>query len=357
MVILLIARRGWEQMDASELKTLLRRLSADGASFKIPEKLTALVEAFQNLMGSPTEPTYQIAVSEALAGLKKAFVAMESWYDPTLTKQIDQIGASPYFSSRFYREIDESIAQNTMTPAVTQQLISERADQYTKYVALITRVHLGMGQLEIGFRIPREIFSNELDGLVDELRAVRRIIRAFSEATTGAAEPIEVHRISSTDPIFFFGLAVTTIIAIGNVVTWSLNTWGKLEEIRKVRIDAKKLPVFSEKEIDDLFSSKIDQAVDEAIDQKVAELLGNRVTEVGRAQEQKTDLTWACKALVARIERGMTVEIKFLPPEPLTKENEENETLKPFRQLDAIRDKLAFPEPDKTPVIALPKAS
>jgi hypothetical protein len=39
-------------------------------------------------------------------------------------------------------------------------------------------------------------------------------------------------------------------------VTWALNTWKQVEDIRKVRAETRKLPAFSEKEVEEIASLK-----------------------------------------------------------------------------------------------------
>ena len=74
------------------------------------------------------------------------------------------------------------------------------------------------GEAEIGFRLPRQLFEDNLDGLIGELPEIRFIVRAFSEASTGSAEPIIVKQIPTTEPIFFFGMSVSTVVAVGKAV-------------------------------------------------------------------------------------------------------------------------------------------
>jgi hypothetical protein len=95
------------------------------------------------------------------------------------------------------------------------------------------------------------------------LDVVKNIIRAFSEAATGSVEPIEVRQISTSDPLFFFGMAPKTIAMIGAAVTWALSTWKQAEEIRNIRAETEKIPAFKDDPIEKLFAYKIKQQVEQ----------------------------------------------------------------------------------------------
>ncbi|HEY1382488.1 MAG TPA: hypothetical protein VGF43_02680, partial [Dongiaceae bacterium] len=216
------------------------------------------------------------------------------------------------------------------------------------------------GTAEIGFQIPRDLFHNNLEGLIKELTAIKRIIRAFSELTVRTPQPIEVRQISTSDPLFFFGLDPATIVTLGAAVTWALATWQKVENIRKTRAETQKIKSFTEEEIESFFGSKIKQTIAQEIEQRTTELVGGHDGKAGRKEEQRTYLRWALESVLARIERGMTVEIRFLPPPKPTEQvadstdDESSGKEETFARLQEIRPQLVFPTPEENPVLKLP---
>jgi len=187
------------------------------------------------------------------------------------------------------------------------------------------------------------------------LGAINRIIRAISEAATGEVPEIEVRQISSSDPLLFFGMDVVAIGAIGAAITWALNTWKQVEEIRKIRNEAEGVDAFSEDDIKEMFDDKIQKTIDIAIEGKVDELLGSADGNPGRPHEQRTDLTWALESLMALIERGLKVEIRFLPPQPEpAEEGEEAEIAPEFQTLSHLAQQLVFRIERDRPVTELP---
>ena len=207
------------------------------------------------------------------------------------------------------------------------------------------------GTAEIGFLIPRNLFQNELGPLLKELGVINRILRAFSEAATGASQPIVVRDISTTDPLFFFGLDPVTIATLGGVVAWALSQWKKVEEIRKLRSETQKNNLFVEDEIKAFFDSKIESMIKKAVEDKVQEIVSN-LSGTPRLNEQRNDLRWALESLLARIERGMTVEVRVLPP----KESDGGPQAKAFADIKQAIPQLVFPTPETTPVLRLPPA-
>lgn len=145
---------------------------------------------------------------------------------------------------------------------------------------------------------------------------------------------------------------------VGAVVTWALNQWKKVEEIRKLRSETKKNQSFTEKEIKDFFDSKIERAIKSGIEEKVTDVLGPPPKTAGSEQAKRTELAWALESVLARIERGMTVEIRFVPP-PAKKDEADGGSgdtaqVTHFASIAEAASQLVFPAADKIPVLEIP---
>ena len=353
-------------MNAEKILTYIGWLLLDEKEHKIQEALTILSQQLSNLVSAPQEPTYQKGVADSLLELQNRVSALIATYDAVQWRGVATIGAMPYFSEELVSSIKDTIGANSMTPTIAQSYVAGILAKRAEYLENIERTRAGLKALsikpdhmedeaEIGFQIPRLIFHNNLDGLVDELRAIRRIIRAFSELASGSPEEIHVRQISTSDPIFYFGLGALTISQIGGAVTWALERWKQVEDIRKVRSETKKLKAFSSEEISEIFDKKIKEVIDAAVSEKTSQLVAPEGA-TGRKAEQRTDIAWALEALFARVERGMTVEIRFLAPEVKTKEDGTTTEEPPvFNELREINKNLIFPEIDRDPVLSLPQ--
>jgi hypothetical protein len=359
-------------VNTSRLRETIDQLLQAESVTQVGNLLSEVNNQLSALTNQPNDPTRQTNFVEALNRLRAAWARMQENFEPADIKRLEEINAGPFFVEDIPDDISRSVAENPATPAVAQQHVGDlfnRRQQFLSTLAElrdrlnllgITTSELKPGEAEVGFTIPRQLFEDNLDGLIGELREIRFIIRAFSEASTGSVEPIVVKQISTTDPLFFFGVSVPTIVAIGKAVHWVLDTWKKVEEIRKVRADTRKLNIEGDKAILDMFDLSITKTIDAAVEAKVKELAPPTDGKDGRAQELDTHLNHALHSLFARIERGMTVEIRFLPP-PAPSDSAASDvsteaTASPFGQLAEISPKLVFPPPAAEPILALPRA-
>jgi hypothetical protein len=201
------------------------------------------------------------------------------------------------------------------------------------------------GDAEIGFLIPRSLFRNDLDGFIRELSTIIQIIRAFSELATGHVEIAKVHEISSSDPLLFFSLSPETIAAIGGAITWGLDTLKKTMEIRELKNKTVKVQGVRVDDVTSLLDTKIKELVEKRTAEQVEKLLSNIVDDDGRKHEQREHISWALEALLARVERGMTVEIRLLAPPGAGVGDEQTSTPpQPYTDLEKIIPQLVFPK-------------
>ncbi|TGV61534.1 hypothetical protein EN784_03910 [bacterium M00.F.Ca.ET.141.01.1.1] len=353
-------------MNASRLLEIVDLLLQQEEQNATESRLADLSTALGQLVASPAEPSYQQALSSAIERLQEALNALLRSFQPAQINLLNEIGAGPFFVEDFASQFRSWISEGPATPAVAQDKLAKYLKRRTAYIAHLKNLkaslqavgirkdELESGQAEIGFLLPRDLFENHLDGLIVELRFLKRAIRAFSEAATGSAEPIEVRQISTTDPQFFFGLSTATIALLGLAVNWALSTWQQVEEIRKIRAETEKLETFKNDPIVELFDAKIKQVVDASVEAKVQEILKDVDGKSGRKHEQASDMKWALDSIFARVERGMTVEIRLLPPAIPDGEDGAAAANIQFENLKKVADDLIFPPIAGTPVLALP---
>jgi hypothetical protein len=220
--------------------------------------------------------------------------------------------------------------------------------------------HLGVkptkpppGGTEVGVRIPHNLFDGRLDEFARELGVLNSMIRTLSEVTTGSAEEAQVRQISSTNPEIFLAVSLPVTLAIAGTVTWALDTWKKVEEIRKLRAETQKLKGVTKEEIEGFFDSKIKKEVDLAVEERAKHVFAQSKTGARQPEEMKAWLDWVLRSFLSRIERGMTVEIRFSEPAP-EPENADKKTQKVFEELKAGVQQLKFPPADPAPVLELP---
>ena len=352
-------------MNASRLREITELLLQREQKFGIQQLLNELNSYIANLAANPQDPGTQTNFANGFDKLTAAMSGMMDSFQPAQVKLLEEIGADKFFTTNLPAQISAWIKENPMTPAVTQQKIAKLAGDRSAFIEDITQVrdrlkklkieavNLPAGTAEIGFLIPRDLFHNQFDELIKELGALNYIMRAISEVATGKTQPIEVRQISTTDPQFFFGLDAPTIVTLGAIVTWALAQWKQVEEIRKLRSETSKNDAFTEKEIKEFFDAKIEKNIREAIDAKATELLD---TSQGTHSPQKhTEIAWAIESVLARVERGVTVEIRFVPPATnADADGPPDPNVPQFSEIEKTAKALVFPEPDRTPILQLP---
>ncbi|MGO9017031.1 MAG: hypothetical protein ACLQVJ_01630 [Syntrophobacteraceae bacterium] len=354
-------------MNASRLREILDLLLEREAKFRVQEIFRELNQKLAELISQPQNPAFQSQFSEALEKLREAGASLRASIEPAQMPLLQEIGADKYFVHDFPADISASIRDNPISPAVTQQKLNEFFGERENYIQRITQLRdnlralhieassLKEGDAEIGFLLPRSLFNNRLDQLIKELRDINRIIRSFSEATIGRVEEVEVRQISTSDPLFFFGLDPQTIAALGLAITWALNTWKQVEEIRRVKAETRKSEVLSEKEANEIFDKKIIEKIAAAIEARVDEIAKDDL-KPGRVKEQRTDLAWALESILAHLERGMIVEVRFLLSTPkAVQEGDTQATAEAvaFEALRTIAPQLVFPKMEGPPILKL----
>jgi hypothetical protein len=355
-------------MNASRLLEVVQLLINVEKRKKVQDALNTINTALSNLVSNPSQASHQSEFAQSVEKLRTLMGEVQDTFQPAQIKLLEEIGAADFFVGDLAGEISRWVSENVATPAVAQQklttLIGER-DAYLTQVRQLREnlTNLGIevdglqaGQAEIGFLLPRELFDNELEPLLKELGVVKQIIRAFSEAAMGSAEPIEVRQISTSDPLFFFGLAPETIALIGAAITWALHSWEKVEKIRKLRAETANIPAFKGGQIEKMFDDTIKQEVEKAVQEHTAEIMKGIKGRKGRENEQETHIKWALESIISRVERGMTVEIRMLPP-PKAKVAEGEDPPPPppvFDDLGRIASQLVFPKMEGEPLLTLP---
>jgi hypothetical protein len=96
-------------------------------------------------------------------------------------------------------------------------------------------------------------------------------------------------------------------------------------------------------EIINSMEGELKRKIDQQIDEKVAALLDAYRGEAGRRNELEKPVHMALEQLLQRLERGMVIEIRAIPP-PTTVGNEPDGRQEKFSQVQAIAKTLEFPK-------------
>lgn len=353
-------------MNAERLRGLADYLLHANNRLGLANKLNELRAQLDNLTNSPGDPNIQASVTKALDALETAYTQLDDELSPALEQSLRELGAWPYFSRDLPGGIRSFLSSNGVTPGPVRDRVAQLFSQRQEFISRLEDVVRGLdalgireevgrpGSAELGFLIPRDLFNNSLRGLSAELSQLTKIIAVFSELATGSVEEVELHQISASDPLIFLGMDVRTVAMLAGAITWLLNTWKQALEVRQLHINAKALELPAK--LLDQLQNQIDQKIETEI-AKHAETLVSAISDAGRRNELQISAKRALHLMLAKIERGMTVEVKFLPPPtgdvdgPASATPDANKAA--FQRLAIVRKELVFPAIEGEPLIQL----
>lgn len=354
-------------MDASVLRQSLEKLLFLDEKYAVQKNFGALRDALQNLASQPADSSFQTNFSTAFKNLKESFAKMQAELTPGDWDRLWEISSVSDFDKTIVEYIEREMEQNTVTLAVARDNINKKVEYRQREVKYFSDLkenleHFGIyddqndiDKSQIGFKIPREIFKNKFVVMIEELNFIKRLIRMINEAEGVDQEDIEVGTISTTDPVFWLVVSYAVGKSLGGLTTWALATWKSVEEIRNIRAQTANLGSFNEEEIKSIFDSKIDNEVKIAIDKKLSEMKVVDKKEP-RDNEIENGMRILLRQFLARIERGMTVDIKYIIHEESKNDmTEQDAAAVESRRIEVkeMASSLEFKEPSGSPILRI----
>ncbi|MEM9843975.1 MAG: hypothetical protein AAF965_04190, partial [Pseudomonadota bacterium] len=354
-----------------QLKQLVDQVLQVEGSAQTQQKLQDLSQSLQQLANQPQEPNQQSAMVTFQAALRKSLEQFNAAFSPQDLVRLMELDEQT-FSSSISDDIAELIVQNPMSPRVVfdhvNSLHGHREETFESLRQLSQNLEqLGFGydeieegKAELGFQIPRKMFDDNLEGLIKELNEIKRMLRIVSEAAVGDYSPPQVGSISTSDPLIFFGLGIEVAKYFAGAVTWGIGVWYSVEQIRKVRAETQQIQAFTKEEVEEIFDSKIQNQIDQAVEAKVQEILKEGNPPEKRLGDLQAGLKWFLESLLAKMERGMTVELRLSPPpEPEVdgdgKEQAEGQASADYEELVSAQREMVFPKASEDPVLSIPQ--
>lgn len=353
-----------ELMNAERLRGIIDFLLGVENQEKIQEKLDSLRSQTDNLAGNPADQNAQRNTATALAALE---VTVNAFYDatsPAQKRNIAEVGAGEFFSRAMVAAIGAAFATNGITPAVVREQIQQLTGRRQAYLETLRSsqanldrlgIHedaLTAGQAEIGFSIPRQLFSDALNGLQNELKVLNGIIRTFYEISNVTPEPIVIRQVSTSDFLIFLEVSVGVLLVLGRTITWCIETVKGTLEIKNIASQARAAnvnPVLIEG-----LEQEVKKAIDKSVKDKTKELISSYKGDQHRRTHLEGVLAKSLDQLLERVANGVTVEIRLLPPAKRDGEQVDEATVAQYDELREIANKMEFPQlPPGQPLLQL----
>jgi len=357
-------------MNVGKLLETIETILALDTSHNVQSLLDQLRDHLNHLSNSPQDATLQQQFHNGLIHMERALDAMQKSISPAERHRLEEINAAKFFLSPISREVRVLIQENPITPSVVARVLDQLAGERQNYINRITtlRDHLKIigvseeihldGEAEIGFFLPRTLFENSFPNLIKELSEIQRILRLYMEIATGSVEDAQVREISSSDPMFFLGVPAATAILVGRSIKWAIGIWKSVEEVRLLRTQVEAAQIMNDRdrlELVEKFDTVMKKTVDIGVKDHSADLIsGSKILDIGRQKEISGPLDRILGSILARVERGMTVEIKRIDrPSDRSTDQENSDQTPSEREFSDLQNDLVFPPPAKTPILQL----
>jgi hypothetical protein len=254
-----------------------------------------------------------------------------------------------------------------MTPSVAFDFVRKLVSARQTFMANVNATRAGIEKLgvqgdaaskttpqaELSFQIPRTLFGNRLGSFAKELVFIDRMLMDLTEAVTAERKPIEVERLSTSDPTVTAAACFGAALLLGKIIEKFLDVWKKVEEIREIRQRLDKIGMGNTAAVEEL-TGKIQQTIDAAAEESVNQIMeSSPVVQDGRKNELRNALRKDTHRLYFEIERGLNVEIKVSSDAPAADEEAKAEV----NELRAVSMKLQYPQITGEPILRLPAGS
>ena len=331
-------------MHAGKLHTLLLSVQDEHLTLGVDEKIKKTILALTNISAQPADPSLHAIFKGSLDELRETLQgAPSNSFYPSERAILDEIGATPFIGDGLAKELLSVIESNNMTPASAASQLTEFTSRLTKYISHVKNVckafqtfHLetatlspGKAEILISQAVPQDTVVQFAQFLKD-IGQWQRALTTYNEVFSEDAEPVSIHRISSSDWQFY--LAASPVVLRG--VRYCL------EQLNGILLELLKAKQLIGQLRNSKFSEQIIQATQKEYDVKSDTEIGKLAEAIvdesfkgdeGRKNELKTAMTIALGITAKKLASGDKLELKIEPlPAPEEKGEDENDVL--YRQ-------------------------
>lgn len=310
-------------MHAGKLHTVLLSIQDEHLTLGIDEKIKKTILALTNISAQPADASLHTVFKESLDDLRTTLQSAPSnSFYPSERAILDEIGATPFIGGGLVKELLSVIESNNMTPASAASQLTELSSRLTKYIAHIKNVckafqifHLetatlspGKAEILISQAVPQDTVVQFAPFLKD-IGQWQKALTTYNEVFSEDAEPVSIHRISSSDWQFY--LAASPVVLRG--VRYCL------EQLNAILLELLKAKQLIAQLRDSKFSEQTIQAAQKEYDEKSDTEIGklavaivdeNYKGEEGRKNELKTAMTIALGITAKKLASGISSNLK-----------------------------------------------
>ena len=345
-------------MNVSHLKAVLKRLMALEAAHAVQLKLGALSAAQAELAGGTNnqkETAAKNTLNEAIKTIKDAF----SNLTPQQKRDIAELNAEEYFSDIMAEELQSWTKQIQTSPGVgrsgLQHQIARRKEFIDGMIITLRSLdrfgidddELKPGESELEIRIPRNIFKDGVREFSEELEQLDRLIRTYYELNNLSVERVELKHLSASEPTITIAAAFVVVTSVVVTLKFMLDFLNAAMVARKNLMELRKTQTLDEDFLKQA-EARLETRTSGMVDEAVAKAMESYKGDANRKHELSAQTTLLFGYLENRLEQGMIVIPRSLPP-PGEASNEQAD------EFALIVASLNFPQLENDPTRRLTK--
>lgn len=363
-------------MNAERLYVIAKAIKTDLAKGKIIPTLEQLINALQNQITAPQEPSHQQQVSEYRTKLNEALTESSVRdFSPTWMQIVDQIHGTHILGEKLLESLEQCFSANAITPSVALDKLKVIRDELKAFsngldqlINAYAQLSIGSedlepGECEVGILIPRGFVDDRLDNLGKELAELNKIFGVFAEIAQGGRPGFKVRTLSTSDFLVFIEAALPVAACIAVAVDKLISTYKNLLDIRKHHRELKELGLRKVElgGIEEYANRLMSERIDELDKELLAEFL--KQADQHRENELKVELKQQLSKLANRIDRGFNVEVRCMPlleqgDDALDEtDSDRQEQSKRFEMIKATQGTLQFLRLEGEPLLSLPESA
>lgn len=292
---------------------------------KVVRLLSDLEDALQQSINQPNDDTAK-NFRNKLDGIRNVLEKAESNRVHASQREIlNEIGASGNIGQGLWLRIISAVAENNLTPSLAKTQITEIKGEVEKFYGAANGIDkafteldvefssLDPGEFEIGFLVPKNITSDRLESLKNELDDIDYCVRSFNEVATGDGGSLSVSTLSTSNWQIFLDSAAPTAACFALAIERIVKLYKSNLEIKllKKQLEDKKFPDSVMGPMQEHIGNRINEELRGIGDEIVDEYYKG---DEGRKNELKNRMPKALRYLADRIDRGASFEVNARLP-------------------------------------------
>lgn len=361
-------------MNTEKLYSICKELTREYSEKALIDNLQHIINLLQAVINNPADPNQQTELAERLRILRESLsTSYVNDFSAGWKQTLKDLKGDTLFGREFLIQINSIFERNQITQAVAMTELQTLISKHIAFKEGITSVISGFDKLEmekeilepnhseIGFLIPRTYLDNDLDKFGKEIHEITFILNHIAEYSTGQKQSFKIKSISSSDFLITIDAeTITWVLLFAKGVSWLLDEYKKLLEIRKLQNELKSQGV-PDQNLSGI-ETHANKVMEDAVEKIITEIDGDyfQSDDIKRKNELKNGIRIGFNKLINRIDKGYNIEIRVSQPnqtedpEKIEELKKQNET---YAQMKDISTRMEYMQVSGKNILKLPETT